>query len=67
LETRIEADDHPATAVLQVESVGMALRPVAEHGERFVGEHAEVGVFVSVYFGRHGKIVLRSRSPGFGV
>jgi hypothetical protein len=35
--------------------MGVALRSVAEDGEGFVGENAEIGVFVSVYFGRHGK------------
>jgi hypothetical protein len=32
----------------------MALRTVAENGEGFVGENAEVGVFVGVDFGGHG-------------
>jgi hypothetical protein len=32
----------------------MALRPVAEDGEGLVGEYAEIGIFVSVYFGGHG-------------
>ena len=55
----IEADDDLAAAVLQVERVGVALRPVAEDGEGFVGEHAEIGVFVGVDFGRHGRNGLR--------
>jgi hypothetical protein len=42
----------------------MALRPEAEHGERFVSEHAEIGVFVSVYFGRHGKNCCPAQKTG---
>jgi hypothetical protein len=29
----------------------VALRAEAEHGEGFVFEHAQIGVFVSVHFG----------------
>ena len=43
-------------AVLEVERVGVALRAEAEHGEGFVFEHAEIGVFVGIYFCRHGLI-----------
>jgi hypothetical protein len=32
----------------------MALRTVAEDGERFIFKHAEIGVFVGVDFGGHG-------------
>jgi hypothetical protein len=39
--------------------VGVALGAVAEHSERFVGEHAEIGVFVGVYFSRHDKRAIR--------
>jgi hypothetical protein len=35
--------------------MGVALRTIAEDGERFVFEHAEVGVFVGVDFGGHVK------------
>jgi hypothetical protein len=53
LRAGIEADDHVAAAVLQIEGVGVALRPVAEHGQGFVREYAEIGVLVGVDFGRH--------------
>ena len=53
LRTRIEADDDLAAAVLQIERMGVALRTIAEDGERFVFEHAEIGVFVGVDFGGH--------------
>ena len=54
LGARVEADDDLAAAVLEVQRVGVALGTVAEDGERFVGEHAEIGVFVGVDFGGHG-------------
>jgi len=64
LRTRVKADDDLAAAVLQVERVGVALRSVAEDGERFVGEDAEIGVLVGVDFGilelaRTGRLALK--------
>ena len=59
LRTRIEADDDLAAAVLQIERMGVALRTIAEDGERFVFEHAEIGVFVGVDFSGHDEISMR--------
>ena len=55
LRARVEADDDLAAALLQVDRMGVALRTVAEDGEGLVLEHAEVGVFVGVDFGGHGR------------
>ena len=55
----IKADDDLAAAVLQVERMGVALRTIAEDGERFVFEHAEIGVFVGVDFSGHDEISMR--------
>jgi len=48
LRTIIEADNDLAAAVAAIERMGVALRTVAKDGERFVFEHAEVGVFAAV-------------------
>jgi hypothetical protein len=62
LRAGIKADDDLAAAVLQIERMGMALRTVAEDGERFVFKHAEIGVFVGIDFGGHGREKLRVES-----
>ena len=50
----VEADDDSLRPLsLEVQRVGVALRAEAEHGEGFVFQHAEIGVFVSVDFCRH--------------
>ena len=54
----VKADDDLATAVFEVERVGVALRAEAEHGQGFVFEHAQVRVFVRINFCRHGFSVL---------
>src|SRR5581483_8485790 len=53
----IKADDDLAAGVLEVKGMGMALGAIAEHGEGFIGENAEIGVLVGVDFGGHGKKV----------
>ena len=65
LRTWIEADDDLAAAVLQIERMGVALRTIAEDGERFVFEHAEIGVFVGVDFSGHDEISMRFLSFEF--
>ena len=46
----VKADDDVEAAVLEVQRVGMALGAKAEHGERFIFQHAEIGVFVGIDF-----------------
>ncbi len=48
------ADDHRAAAVAQVLGLGVALRAVAEDGNRLAFEDREIGVVVVVNFGGHG-------------
>ena len=59
----IEADDHVETGILEVQRVGVALRTEAEHGQRLVCEHAEVGVFVLINFSCHICFVWRRCPP----
>ena len=42
----IQADDDLAPAVLEVQGVGVALGAEAQHGQRFVLQMFQVGVFV---------------------
>jgi hypothetical protein len=44
----------------------MALGTVAEDGESFVGEHAEIGVFIGIDFGGHGLEKLKGTRDGTG-
>jgi len=46
----VKSDDDLEAAVFEVERVGVALRAEAEDRQRFVFEHAEVGVFVGIDF-----------------
>ena len=46
----VKADEDLKAAVLEVERVGVALRAEAEDRQRFVFQHAEVGVFVGINF-----------------
>ncbi len=46
----VKADDDLEAAVFEVERVGVALRTEAEDRQRFVFQHAEVGVFVMINF-----------------
>ena len=47
------ADDDVAAAVAQVLGLGVALRAVAEDGDRFAFERRKIGVVVVVNFGGH--------------
>ena len=47
----VKADDDLEAAVFEVERVGVALRAEAEDRQRFVFQHAKVGVFVGINFG----------------
>ena len=48
------ADDHGAAAIAQVLGMGMALRAVAEDGDRLSLQQRQVGIFVVIDFGGHG-------------
>jgi hypothetical protein len=39
--------------------MGVALRTIAEDGERFIFKHAEIGVFVGVDFSGHDEREIR--------
>jgi hypothetical protein len=39
--------------------MGVALRTIAEDGERFIFKHAEIGVFVGVDFSGHDEREMR--------
>jgi len=54
LRARIEPDDDLAATVLEVQRMGVALRAIADDGEGFVTENAEIGIFVGIDFSRHG-------------
>jgi hypothetical protein len=54
----IKADDHFASALLEVQSVGVALGAEAEDREGLSFEKFEVGVFVGEDFGWHGCLVM---------
>ena len=49
----VEADDHVAAGVAQVEGVGVTLRAKADHGDLLVLEQVKVGVGVVVHLGGH--------------
>ncbi len=51
----IQADDHVHAAVLEVERVGMSLGTKPDDRASLGGEDFEVGVFVGVNFGGHGR------------
>ena len=55
----VKANDDLAAAVLQIERMGVALRTIAEDGERFILKHAEIGVFVGVDFSGHDERGMR--------
>ena len=52
------ADDDVAAAVAEVLGVGVALRAVAEDGDRLALQQGEIGVFVVVNLGGHGGLLL---------
>ncbi len=51
---RALADDHGAAAVAQVLGVGMALRAVAQDGDRLALECRQIGIFVVINLGHQG-------------
>ena len=53
-----QPDPNIQPAILQVERVGMALRAVADHGELFAFEQAQIGVVVIVNLRWHGLVFL---------
>ena len=54
LARRRQADTDVHAAVLQIEGMGMSLGTEADHGGGFSLEELQIGIFVSVDFGRHG-------------
>ena len=52
----IEADDDFATALFEVQRVGVALGAEAKNSKGLSLENFQVGVFVGVDFGRHGVV-----------
>jgi hypothetical protein len=54
----IKTDDDLASALFEVQSVGVALGTEAEDCEGFSFEKFEVGVFVGENFGWHGCLVV---------
>ena len=48
-------DDHAAAAIAKVLRLGVALRAVAQDGDRLSAQQGQVGVVVVVDFGRHGR------------
>jgi len=58
LAARIEADDDPDAAFLEIEGVGMTLGTEADDGGSFALESVEIGVFVGIDFGSIGGRLL---------
>ncbi len=57
----VKSNEDFQSAVFKVQRVGMSLGAEAKHGERFVLERVEIGIFVSVNFSRH-LVLFRSLS-----